>query len=247
MLVLNDMADAGTAEIPERHTPSLTVLARETGLNESTVKRHLAELERLGWVVRSRPTEEGARLRSERTQYRLSAPGPGAESPQGGAEEAQTRAHTEPSPGRTVRPLKEDSRSLPDPPSGDAKTKRGGRIPSDFTVTARMRTWAMANVPQLAGSRETEKFKNYWAAAAGRTAIKVDWEAAWRNWMLKAAEMTAERNGGARASPSSAPVVIPIEDRCPYHRDQRAGKCRHCKARALTKPKGGTGAAGSAV
>jgi hypothetical protein len=35
---------------------------------------------------------------------------------------------------------------------------------------------------------ETEKFANYWAAAAGANSIKLDWAAAWRNWMLKATE-----------------------------------------------------------
>jgi hypothetical protein len=37
MLVLADVADVGTAEIPPNRTPSLTVLARETGLGRSTV------------------------------------------------------------------------------------------------------------------------------------------------------------------------------------------------------------------
>lgn len=117
MLTLADVAEVGTAEIPPQHTPSLSVLADETGLNESTVKRYLNDLERLGWLVRTRPSAEGARLRGERTRYRLALP-PGVEVGAGeaqegaqraheGAERAQPRAQEEPSPGRTQRPKKD--------------------------------------------------------------------------------------------------------------------------------------------
>jgi hypothetical protein len=210
MLVLADAAEVGTAEIPEQFNPSLSVLARETGLNESTVKRHLSELERLGWVHRARPEPEAARLRAERTRYRLLVP-EGADVPLTRAPSAPSWAQTEPSqgaekahPGRTQRPNKEDSRSSPDPsdqdrPHSGSKAQRGTRIPDDFTVTSDMRAWAMANVPQLAGSRETEKFVNHWRSKSGRDAVKVSWELTWRNWMLRAAEYAAP-NG--RASPN---------------------------------------------
>jgi DNA-binding transcriptional ArsR family regulator len=78
MLVLADVAEVGTAEIPERFTPSLTVLARETGLGKSTVAAHLAALETAGWVVRHRPYE-AAMARGERTRYRLTVPGAGGD------------------------------------------------------------------------------------------------------------------------------------------------------------------------
>lgn len=71
--------------------------------------------------------------------------------------------------------------------------KRGTRIPDDFTVTPEMTAWAKERVPQLQGANETEKFINYWRAATGRTATKLDWVATWRNWMLNAAERTNGR------------------------------------------------------
>lgn len=74
MLVLADVAEVGTAEIPERFTPSLAVLARETGLAKSTVADHLAKLEESDWIVRDRPNEAGM-ARGERTRYRLTFPG----------------------------------------------------------------------------------------------------------------------------------------------------------------------------
>lgn len=121
MFVLADVAETGTAEIPEQFTPSLKVLAGETGLNESTVKRHLNDLEAAGWVDRRRPTIDDARLKGERTRYRLTIPGrtqspaegaqeahQGAESTQEGAQEAQAGAQKEPRSGRTERPNKEE-------------------------------------------------------------------------------------------------------------------------------------------
>jgi hypothetical protein len=70
-------------------------------------------------------------------------------------------------------------------------TNRGSRIPPDFAVTAEMVRWARAKCPAVDGKLETEKFVNYWTAKSGRDAVKVDWAATWRNWMLTA----AERNG----------------------------------------------------
>lgn len=98
-------------------------------------------------------------------------------------------------------PLAPDSPKAPSEPSRRATraaTKRGTRIPDDFTVTAPMVEWARKTVPQVDGRLETEKFINYWRGKAGKDATKLDWEATWRNWMLNA----AERNG-ARASPRS--------------------------------------------
>lgn len=87
MLTLADSAKTGTAEIPTRFTPSLRVLAEETGLDRSTVKRHLSALEKAGWVVRSRP-DVAAQRNGERTRYRLDLPR-GVERPDVGAEEAE--------------------------------------------------------------------------------------------------------------------------------------------------------------
>lgn len=108
MLVLADVAEVGTAEIPERFTPSLSVLAAETGLDRSTVKRHLNALDEAGWLDRSVP-DGAAQGRMERTRYRLTLPpgltlhpgaqeagDPGAENTHPGAQEAATQAHSAP-------------------------------------------------------------------------------------------------------------------------------------------------------
>lgn len=84
--------------------------------------------------------------------------------------------------------------------SSSSPRTRGTRIPEDFTVSPEMVDWARAKTPTVDGRRETEKFINYWQAASGQKAVKRDWAATWRNWMLTA----AERAPTARASPQSA-------------------------------------------
>jgi hypothetical protein len=120
MFVLADMADAGTAEIPPMHTPSLRVLAEETGLSPATVKRSLSLLEVDGWVLRDRPSMEAARAHGERTRYKLLVPGGPTES-QAIAQGEPTMDHTEPTHGSDGAEgglreshIKEESRSLPD-------------------------------------------------------------------------------------------------------------------------------------
>jgi len=100
MLTLADVAEVGTAEIPARFTPSLRVLAKETGLDKSTVKRHLTALDEAGWMVRTRPDDK-AQWEGERTRYRLTLPR-GVESPGVGAEDTQGAENAQ--GGRTEPP-----------------------------------------------------------------------------------------------------------------------------------------------
>jgi len=70
MFVLADVADTGTAEIPPQRTPSVAVLAEETGLDRRTVQRHLDSLEESGWLTRTRPSEREQWF-GHRVRYRL--------------------------------------------------------------------------------------------------------------------------------------------------------------------------------
>lgn len=72
-----------------------------------------------------------------------------------------------------------------------AKQKRGSRLPegwfpNESAVAAVRRRFPAVTQEWLAA--EHEKFQDHWAAASGRTARKVDWNAAWRNWMRRALE-----------------------------------------------------------
>lgn len=72
--------------------------------------------------------------------------------------------------------------------------KRGTRIPDGFKPTTSMLAWLAKAHPGVNAARETEKFTNYWQAKAGRDAVKVDWPATWRNWMINAVERSPTRS-----------------------------------------------------
>jgi hypothetical protein len=81
ILTLLTWADHDTAMIPAAYTPSLTTLAKATGLSRSTVKTWLNLLEVVGWVARWRPDPQAAHRVKARTRYALRVPPRSARSP----------------------------------------------------------------------------------------------------------------------------------------------------------------------
>jgi hypothetical protein len=63
---------------------------------------------------------------------------------------------------------------------------RGGRLPDKFLLTEPMRSWARERNPSIDVELETEKFCNYYRSKSGNSAIRLDWQATWRNWILNA-------------------------------------------------------------
>jgi hypothetical protein len=94
------------------------------------------------------------------------------------------------------------------PPEGAAKpkTKRASRLPMEFAVTPEMVAWAKANVPHVDGRVETEKFRDHWVAASGANARKLDWVAAWRNWMRNADQRSPGNRGQLALVSGQGPV-----------------------------------------
>lgn len=81
------------------------------------------------------------------------------------------------------------------PKRGDDATRRARRLPADFAVSDDMRAWAKARVPGLDVDLSTERFCNYWKAASGKSATKLDWPATWQNWLLSDFEKMPRPNG----------------------------------------------------
>lgn len=226
MFVLSDIAEAGTAEVPERLTPSLKVLATETGLGEATVKRHLIALEEAGWIKRDRPTQEAARQFGERTRYQLTLPKVGSQEAHVGSQRAQgkgsRRAQSEPSQGSeraqaglTVSPIEKEhdlndqydlfgehtSTATADEAPKKPRRAKGERttVPLDFAVTGDMRRWAREHRITVDLDHAAVEFVNHWVNAT-RNAEKADWHRAFQNWLIKAQQFTTERL--SRASPA---------------------------------------------
>ena len=72
-LELLTRAEAGTAEVPAEHSPSLSGLARDTGMSRRAVMRALNVLESGGWITRLRDLKRAV-TEGQPTRYRLHAP-----------------------------------------------------------------------------------------------------------------------------------------------------------------------------
>lgn len=70
---------------------------------------------------------------------------------------------------------------------GSAKVRgsaRGSRIAPDWVPS--LKDYAFAHQAGLSReeiNREADRFRDYWIAASGRNAVKLDWSATWRNWI----------------------------------------------------------------
>ena len=186
-------------------------IAKDTGLHLSTVKRADKELADTGWLDITSPggsVRGGTRMT---TVYRAQIPPTGStqrpvaekdrysSAPRPVAENATTGSREVPHHIETSRTTSERRRST--------------RIPEDFTVSDEMRAWATAKGIRSNLDTETERFVDYWSSKGD---TRVDWVAAWRNWLRRADDYLAARpdpnqskSAAARAracQPSSSPT-----------------------------------------
>ncbi|AZV00258.1 YdaU family protein [Paracoccus kondratievae] len=80
---------------------------------------------------------------------------------------------------------KPESREEKEEPIGSSK-KRATRLPEDWTLPKPWGDWALSQgMPEFNVRREADRFRNYWVGKAGKDAAKLNWEATWKNWVLK--------------------------------------------------------------
>lgn len=72
-----------------------------------------------------------------------------------------------------------DSPSLIPSPTGEGARKRGSKsVPEDFALTPELRSWSLAEIPDLDVEGEFAKFRDYEFRAP-----RVDWNKTWRRWV----------------------------------------------------------------
>lgn len=83
--------------------------------------------------------------------------------------------------------------------------RRGSRLPADWCPSqADVEFARLKGMHPVRVETEAERFRNYWTAKSGSAAVKMDWAAVWRNWVLRSLQprypdnhhaTTARRNG----------------------------------------------------
>jgi hypothetical protein len=105
---------------------------------------------------------------------------------------------------RPERETEESREEKKDLGRAQARSKRGSRLPEGWEPSP-----AGSEFAKKAGLdpvRTLAEFRDYWTAASGQTASKLDWDAAWRTWCRKAQDFARNKPSaqrGAYAAPST--------------------------------------------
>lgn len=82
-----------------------------------------------------------------------------------------------------------------------AKSKRGRRLPADWRPSAAHYEFGASEELEFDRRQvdfEADKFRDYWLAESGSKTVKRDWDAAFRNWLRRAAEYPRPGSGRNR-------------------------------------------------
>ena len=108
--------------------------------------------------------------------------------------EASASSKTQPDKSR-VDKIREEGKEI------DSARARATRLPEDWVPSERGLQWArQERLSEREIERETEKFRDHFRAASGANARKIDWTAAWRNWLRRHADT---RQAGRQRSPAA--------------------------------------------
>ena len=85
----------------------------------------------------------------------------------------------------TKQPEPEPEPVKKEEPKGSSK-KRGSRLSEDWQLPKAWGKWAVSEgLDEISVRREADKFRDYWISAPASKAVKVEWQAVWRNWVRK--------------------------------------------------------------
>ena len=163
--------------------PSIAKLAAKSSKSERTVQGALKSLETKGALSRVMKAGKGTIY----TLHPREDCTPAAAAPPQGT--TRTPAAAAPNTLRNTNTLSDASH-----PTEARARARAARIPPDWepcqlplasVAHEVVSAWQPGRI-----ERELSKFRDHWTSASGSTARKNDWQAAWRNWLVKADEWT---------------------------------------------------------
>ncbi|MGW4090068.1 helix-turn-helix domain-containing protein [Nocardia sp. NPDC004750] len=217
MIMAETADDDGRAVFLSQET-----LAERTGFNERTIRRSLLSLEQQGLIRRGdqslvegiaprhRPvvwdlvmTESPSQIRgdslSERGDF-VSIRGDSVSEARGLS--VLSEGTLCPERGDTVPPKASLEASLEASkeagPRKRGARERGTRLPDNWMPGEETIAWARREHPSVDLRIEHQKFCNHWRAKTGKDATKCDWNATWRNWIIREAQYASQRGRGHR-------------------------------------------------
>lgn len=194
---------------PPGWNTSIKALADEVGISKDAIQSGVAELSDLGYLSVTTRRLGNGRLDSV---YRMGDPRKtrtGPENQDGSTRpENQDESHT-----GNQDVSKTDTKNCvgdaPRPADGKSSSSRkspnrGTRMTEDWLPEPRVREAMKAELVGLDFRMEHAKFVDHFLASSAATAVKRDWNAAWRNWMRKAWQ-DGQRGRGGGQPPASRP------------------------------------------
>lgn len=98
-----------------------------------------------------------------------------------------------------VQPISESQTLIKEEPIGSSK-KRGFRLPDDWQPDQSFGEAEGLSTSEI--NREADRFRDHWRQQPGQRGVKLDWTAAWRNWIRKAADDRKGRKGQQGRGPA---------------------------------------------
>lgn len=172
--------------------PSIATLAKYARVSERRVQQIIRDLEAMGEIRIEEQGGFGTQYKTNRFWILVQCPEDcdgslqhrtGVKSGAPGVKSGDIRGEAQGQSG--VKPISpEPNKNLMEP---IMSTKGAQRLPKNWKPSSDTVTTMTEHFPWIDIKLETHKFTDYWSAAT-KNAMKRDWEAAYRNWIRKAAE-----------------------------------------------------------
>jgi hypothetical protein len=189
-----------------------TTITEAGPLGRDGVRKMISDLETAGYLRRDREYLPGG---GSVVDYVLCDPGDDAEdgepaTPSDQGEQDLFAAQTD--DGSATPPTSSQENKKKTKTTTSSRRRTATRLPEDFQPDEKMRAWfAAEKLGQIIDGRmEHDQFVDFWIAEAGPRARKLDWAAAWRRWMRKAASHASSRRPYGAPGTSIMPAGGPM-------------------------------------
>lgn len=163
-----------------------------------------------GKIVNDKAVDDASTLRRLRAD-RASA------GRRGGIESAKTRAKSLENNNtcQAIASTREEKRREEEKEEANASSKkRSARLPAEWVLPKAWGVWAVSEgMSETDVRREAERFRDYWHSIGGQRAVKLDWQATWRNWVRKVLDERKQvkrqfESGDERVLPNGKKVAL---------------------------------------